>query len=245
MILKNVTITGADNKTDIDDLYYISSNYPFVEWGILWYPKKMGDPRYPTQSWISKFLIEKPAGVNTSMHVCGIDAHNFGYRIDESPMWDYYVNVDRVQLNYPNNEFSLDDVLALLQRGRYDFRYAVNRFHALTPGKYVIIQANEGNKILNACLEKEPAIEFLFDASRGNGKRITEYPKPIPQKYNGYAGGIDPKNVMSVLHDLNKIVPEKDEIWIDLETGVRTNNELDLSKVESVLSDCTLWMENH
>jgi hypothetical protein len=237
MILKQITITGADDDTEQDDLYSLSEKYPFVEWGILWYPKKMGEPRYPTSGWIGRFLSKKPKNVCVSLHICGRDAVDFGYRIDESPLWDYLINANRVQLNFPYKKVDLDTVLAMLQRGKYDLRYAINRYHALDPGRYVIIQANEGNRILNACLEDYPAIEFLFDESRGNGVSIREYPKPIARKRNGYAGGITPDNVLAVLHDLKKVVPEYDEIWLDMESGVRTDNKLDLKKVKSVLAD--------
>jgi hypothetical protein len=246
MILKNITFTGADDKVNKQELYDISASYPMVEWGILWYPKKMGTQRYPTKKWIREFLDDKPDGVNVSLHICGVDALNFCYskkdsNFDESEIWDYMHKCDRIQLNFPKSKFNLDDVLGLLERRHnYDFRYAVNRYHAYHPGKYVIIQANKGNKILNACLEEVPYVEFLFDESRGGGKSILEYPTPISQKYNGYAGGINPDNILTILHDLKKVVPEDGEIWIDMETGIRTDNEFDLRKVKSVIYDCII-----
>ena len=247
MILRNVTITGADDNVDRKDLYKLSKKYPFVEWGILWYQKKMGQQRYPQKEWIKSLLRYKPKNVQISLHICGVDAVNFAYNrkgqnFDESEIWEYIFKSERIQLNLPASSYDADGVIALLSRQKnYDFRYAVNRYHALNPGRYVVIQANEGNKILNACLEREPAIEFLFDESRGNGKTMKEYPLPIPQKYNGYAGGISPDNVLAVLHDLSKVVLDQDEIWIDMESGVRTNNEFDLEKVKSVLSDVKLY----
>lgn len=243
MILKTVTITGADDKVNPDDLYNLSNDFPFVEWGILWYQNKMGESRYPTKQWIKKLFDRKPEDVHISLHICGIDAENFAFGseifpFDEQEIWNYIFKSDRIQLNFQQSSFNLDDVFYLLTRSKYyDFRYAINRYHALDPGRYVIIQSNDGNKILNACLEKEPAIEFLFDESRGNGETIREYPSPIPHKFNGYAGGISPDNVLSVLHDLRKVVGDRDEIWIDMESGVRTNNDFDLEKVESVLND--------
>lgn len=243
MKLKNVTITGADDKVLPKDLYKLSKEFPFVEWGILWYPKKMGQSRYPSKEWIKRLLRYKPKNVQVSLHICGVDAENFAYspknlNFDEQEIWQYIFKSDRIQLNFQSASFDLDGILGLLhRRPNYDLRYAINRYHALNPGRYVIIQANEGNKLLNACLEKEPAIEFLFDESRGNGKTIAGYPAPIPRKYNGYAGGITPDNVLAVLHDLQKVVPESEEIWIDMESGVRTNNDFDLKKVKSVLTD--------
>ena len=243
MILKNVTMTGADDKVNPEELYKLSKKFPFVEWGILWYPKKMGQSRYPSKQWIKTLFDGKSENVNVSLHICGVEAENFAYsptdlNFDEQEIWEYIFKSDRIQLNFRKSAFDLDDILGLLtRRQNYDLRYAINRYAALDPGRYVIIQADEGNKILNACLEKEPAIEFLFDESRGNGKTITEYPSPVPSKYNGYAGGITPDNVLAVLHDIRNVVSDQEEIWIDVESGVRTDNEFDFEKVKSILTD--------
>jgi hypothetical protein len=241
MILKNVTFTGADDKVNRQDLYDISAKHPSVEWGILWYPKKMGSPRYPTKEWIKGFLDNKPEKVNVSLHICGADAENFCYsprgkNFDETPLWEYIYSCGRIQLNFSVKMDRVAVMDILNRRSNYDFMYAVNRYHALNPGRYVIIQANKANKILNACLESEPSIEFLFDESRGNGKAISEYPEPIPHKYNGYAGGITPDNVLDILRKISNVVPATDEIWIDMESGVRTDNEFDLNKVNNVLT---------
>ncbi len=238
MKLKNVTFTGADNKIDYTNLFELSARYPFIEWGILWYPEKMGKKRYPTRQWIKDFIEEKPRDVNISLHICGNEAYNFT-RVWNMEVWDYLNGVHRVQLNFPDNKMHLDTVLLLMDKhNRFDLRYAINRFHALDPGRYVIIQANAGNKILNACLEEQPSVEFLFDESRGNGKFITEYPQPISRKFNGYAGGITPDNVLGILHNINNIVPQDAEIWIDIESGVRNDqDEFDLKAVECVCKD--------
>lgn len=239
MILKNITFTGADDKVDKQHLYEISSNYPNVEWGILWYSKKMGTQRYPTKEWIRDFLDNKPSGVKASLHICGNDALEFAHK-KESEVWEYLNNVNRIQLNFPKSKMDLNDVITLFQSERNDFRCNISKFHTIDMGKYVIIQANKGNKILDACLEDNPYIEFLFDESRGGGKSISEYPIPIPQKYNGYAGGINPYNVLAVLYDLKKIIPEDGKIWIDMETGIRTDNEFDLRKVKRIIDDCIM-----
>lgn len=235
MILKNITFTGADNKTDPKKLYKLSEKHPEIEWGILWYPQKMGQQRYPTKRWIKDFLKNKTDNTHTSLHICGIDAQNFGYKVLESQIWDYISYTDRIQLNFGKMNWNLDAVVAFLQHGKYDFRYAVNLYHAQSPGKYVIIQANKENRILNACLEDESAIEFLFDESRGNGKSIVSLPEPYPLKYNGYAGGISPDNVAAIVKQLNQKYPDFGEYWIDMETGIRTDNEFDLTKVKTVL----------
>lgn len=239
MILKNVTITGADDNSDPSVLCDISEQFPFVEWGILWYPEKMGKSRYPSREWIQKFIEEKSFTVNSSLHICGKDAIDFGYKYPRSEAWSYIPAFGRVQLNFPWFIADLDRTMFLLnKRPDFDLRHMIFQYHLMDREGTVIIQANEKNRILNSCLEAYPYVEFLFDQSRGNGITISEYPEPIFSKCNGYAGGISPDNVLAILYDLKKIIPEDGKIWIDMETGVRVDDDLDISKVMDILLMC-------
>ena len=47
----------------------------------------------------------------------------------------------------------------------------------------------------------------------------------------GFAGGIGPDNVLDVIRDIGP----RDPYWIDMESGVRTDDKLDLAKVRRVL----------
>ena len=81
-----------------------------------------------------------------------------------------------------------------------------------------------------------PADSFLLDESRGTGelfdvqqasdfylalREVTDLP-------GGFAGGFTPENVRTRVRTLRKIVGE--EFSIDVETGVRTNDQLDPAK---------------
>lgn len=48
--LKLVTLTGADDKTDLAQLRALSDRYPFVEWALLVGPLP-GTQRNPSQAW--------------------------------------------------------------------------------------------------------------------------------------------------------------------------------------------------
>ncbi len=78
MILKKVTVTGADDSTEPKELLDISREYPFVEWGILLSKSNMGRNRFPSMSWMhslsSVFLKNNffvGGGFNLSGHICG------------------------------------------------------------------------------------------------------------------------------------------------------------------------------
>ena len=74
MKLHTVTITGADESTNINDLLEISSQFPFVEWGILFSPKQMEGafPRNPSFKWIMDHIVPlKEKGLKLSAHICG------------------------------------------------------------------------------------------------------------------------------------------------------------------------------
>ena len=232
-----VTITGADDNTNRHDLYEISEVYPFVEWGVLWYPEKMGGSRYPTKGWIAEFMVNKPKKVKTSLHICGKDAIRFCSECrfesnqPESEIWDYASRFNRIQLNFPFKEIGMHQVLGMI----YGLLYVKDNFVTELPGRTLILQNNCGNRKLTTLVENETGIEFLFDESRGGGKLIETYPDAIRNKRNGYAGGINPNNVEDIASRIHNTVPIRGKYWIDMESGVRTNDQFDLEKVRSVL----------
>jgi len=97
MNINRVTITGADDKTDINKLSVLAYKYPFVEWGILFSGTKEGTPRYPSNSWI---LDVESMDLPLSAHFCGqysreiLEKQNF--ELLQSTIGKY----KRVQLNY-------------------------------------------------------------------------------------------------------------------------------------------------
>jgi phosphoribosylanthranilate isomerase len=84
---------------------------------------------------------------------------------------------------------------------------------------------------------------MLLDASGGRG---IDTPIEI-LKTNikvGYAGGINPDNVADKLSFLLEHV-NTGEFWIDMESGVRTDDWFDLDKVVKVLGICQQVIDEH
>lgn len=66
------TLTGVDNRTELESIAALSEQYPFVEWGFLYSPKRQGQAgRYPSISFLRKAFKELPEQVNIALHVCG------------------------------------------------------------------------------------------------------------------------------------------------------------------------------
>jgi hypothetical protein len=98
--LKLVTITGADDRTNSRDLYKISQQFPFVEWGVLVSRTKTGlDSRYPSLKWLSEFSIYE---INKSVHLCGNLAQRMFKNSPEhtfAAVHELFQNFQRIQLN--------------------------------------------------------------------------------------------------------------------------------------------------
>ena len=85
-------------------------------------------------------------------------------------------------------------------------------------------------------------ISVLLDASGGQGINTDIEILNLPNKV-GYAGGINPDNVADKLTYLldNCTSP----FWIDMESGVRTNDWFDVEKVKQVLRICDNIIKKH
>ena len=223
MRLKHITFTGIDAKTDIKALQEIQEQYPIAEFGVLtsyhWYENgnRYIDPRH---------LVDlKGLGLNLSLHVCGEAAHNaaFGRYTSDTYylVWGQLGLFRRIQLNIANrkdNPFTVSPSLS----------------------KEVIIQQRSTNDVelfLNSVsADRYAKFSMLLDASGGQGIDTAVEIYPYDGKI-GYAGGINPENVADKLTYLLKHV-ETGEFWIDMESGVRTDDWFDLDKVRRVLAIC-------
>ena len=216
MKLTRVTITGADDAVEHQALLDLSREFPFVEWGVLISPNRQGEPRYPSLAWRTKFFFMQHEA-RQALHMCGEFSRLALAGYDEWPGGMIY---QRAQLN----GFSAWHLPAL--------RFADEYIHS-----EIILQAQHQVAFADAVAlkAKHSNVAALWDQSGGDGRFITYFPTSTVVKV-GYAGGIDPDNVVDLL---SRILPDHtyadQEIWIDMESGVRTDNKLDLGKVRRVL----------
>jgi hypothetical protein len=251
MNLMHVTLTGADNSVQPEQLAELSVKYPFVEWAILFSKTRSGTPRYPSWDWIvslSKLVVSE----RNKLNIMSLSAHLCGGWVDDVLKGDFtflrdvsFANVfDRIQLNMGKDRLEKafsNDLLLKAVKSATDHR-------VIFGGNYSSVSVDEDFLYANY-------ISPLFDASGGKGVETKEWPKPLNGQEgiriaHGYAGGLGPDNVAEELKRIkevadNEIVTDR-VIWIDMETKLRTKTQLedkfDLEKCEQVLQACLPWV---
>ena len=76
---------------------------------------------------------------------------------------------------------------------------------------------------------RDTSVDWLCDISGGRGLTRMSWPKH-PGRLVGYAGGLNPTNVVEAIAAIGATGP----YWIDMESGVRTNDRFDLEKCRRV-----------
>lgn len=220
MRLKHITFTGIDARTDLQELQAIQQQYPIAEFGVLtsyhWYEN---GNRYLNPQFLCNLRGQR---LNLALHVCGRAASDAadGYWNSIDKHLIYCLGLfKRVQLNIAN---------------RADIPYRL----ASTPNNHteVIIQQRDIHDIEFYERSKWMNTSILLDASGGQGINTPIEILKCDGKI-GYAGGINPDNVADKLTYLFENVHDG-VFWIDMESGVRTDDWFDLDKVRRVLETC-------
>ncbi len=228
MRINKVTITGADDKVSAEELLQLQNEFPFVEWGILFSTSKEGSQRYPKLQKVMDFIAQE---LNLSAHLCGkwsrdiLEKSDFGFL--ES---DWF---SRIQLNY---NFSTE------KANLFELIY----FAEKNLQNDIILQYNRNNKkamdsILGLTLPKN--IHFLYDDSGGHGTAISGIAEPF-KNYTGYAGGINIDNIENICQSIKSGFKDQDltDVWIDLESGARIDNEFNIPLVRQLLEKASKFI---
>jgi len=230
MSLKHITFTGIDSKTDIKTLQEITEKYPIVEFGVLTSYHYYDNGNRYIEPILTDRLRDKK--LNLSLHICGSAAHDascgFWDKIDGLMNGNLDI-FNRCQLNVANKNFNL-----------------VFCWRSCFENQEIIIQQHSINEInvfkSSLYLWNKEKFSVLLDASGGRG--IDTQIEILDGDYKvGYAGGINPDNVEYKLSYLMDKV--RGDFWIDMESGVRTNDWFDLEKVIKVLEICEPIIKKH
>ena len=235
--LQHVTFTGLDEETNILDLLLLarSAGIGNVEIGILYSEKLAGkNPRYPSYEFVKK--IGELAGRSqmpfmTSLHLCGKAARDIiNYTAEENlyELVDLYKNL---QLNFRVDDSDPDFNTEVLQK-RVANMVCLDHKH-----KFIVQDHAPNHKLCTALANYPPTCaNILFDCSGGNGVVPETWPKSHPGIFCGYAGGLNPDNKATEIVKIQTSLTTNETCFIDMESGVRTDNKFDLQKVEQVLN---------
>jgi phosphoribosylanthranilate isomerase len=155
------------------------------------------------------------------MHLCG--GALTGFVEGRQDIFDLMAGFHRIQLNL---EFGAVE-------GTYDPERLLARIQAHQEFDFIIQYTDKRHEMLPA-LAKLPNHAILFDASAGRGVAPDGWPAPLPGHFCGYAGGINPGNVAGHIEKIRAAGAV--DTWIDMESGVRTDDRFDLDKVRAVLN---------
>lgn len=227
MRLRHITFTGIDARTDLRELQAIQQQYPLAEFGVLTsYHWIENGNRYPNPQFLPNLW---GSSLNLSLHLCGSAAHDAAVgewqKIQEHVIGTLNI-FKRIQLNIANRQ---DNPMKASLPG-----IGMN-------GQEIIIQQRSISDLavyLYSVQQRCDPDRFsvLLDSSGGQG---IDTPVEILKGDNkvGYAGGISPDNVADKLTYLFENVRDG-EFWIDMESGVRTDDWFDTAKVRRVLEIC-------
>lgn len=229
-MLNRVTITGADDKTSIDELLDLSLEFPFVEWGILLSKRHEGTSRFPSRAWSDLFLAQaKLHHIHVAVHLCGAWVRELlmgNLQMSELP--DIAAFADRIQIN-THAEFHVSTVKM------FDFMQAA-------ADKTFIFQLDGINDhLFDAASTKRSDVAGLFDASHGAGVLPNSWPIPsVWARFYGYAGGLGPNNLAEQIPRIHQAALHGvTDYWIDMEGRVRNYaGEFDLGLVHRALDIC-------
>ena len=250
MNLQFVTCSGANEHTDIPELVKLLDDYPLAEVGIQVSNERCsyGSPRF---EWIQNLVnYVNCAGllINAALHVNlkWVEAFSTGVIVPElSDLLNYRdVNGEyffkRIQLNFKiGRETTAPDKEKLTELIRY------------LKGRAIILSYSLSNASLIRQLYRDGvAFNCLYDESFGRG--IAPETRQIPvfcDIVQGYAGGISPDNVVSVLDTIQNVwshYPTATGIYIDAQGKLEDENKhFDLNKARRYVENAHGWKMAH
>lgn len=206
---KFITLTGVDERTDLQELVALSRRYDSqVEFALLVGNSRGGTKhRYPSLPFLEKFVR---LNIRKALHLCGEYAQAVNTRSVGPVRWLYQHlrDVDRIQVNA--REPDTGAIEAML--GGYGVQTIAQCRGTVFPRGY-------------------SHLEWLFDRSGGRGVLPSAWP-PHPGRLVGYAGGIGSGNVSDVISQIDA----SGGYWLDMETSLRDADDwFDLDRCAAVL----------
>lgn len=227
--MKNLTLVsfvGIDHETKISELLKFRDFNMIYEFGILYSDSKTGNnKRYPSykfcQEYLEWALYNK---VSSSLHLCGSSIER--YLNEEQDIIALCANAGRIQLNLNIKKYN--DYADLADR---IISVATKNNH------HIVLQKNKSKKEFNEIvLGKNPNIllSLLHDSSGGFGREISVASPPDDTYFTGYAGGINPNNVVNIVNLIETANTNNNPYYIDMESGIRVNNLFSINECEKI-----------
>ena len=208
-----LTFTGIDEWTDLAELPVLADID--AEYAVLAGTSTGRHPRFPRTEFIRDIAEAcREAGTRSAIHLCGVLARraNAGEHDEIAALCRGF---GRVQVNSPApGDYAQENL---------------ERLHDLLAVP-VIVQHREPFGASEPFAG--PVVSYLFDRSGGRGiVGLDNWSAPWPKISCGYAGGLNAENITAAA----TLVQSFDEnVWLDMESGIRTGDRLDVEKIRAV-----------
>lgn len=248
MMLKTITVSGANEYTDAKEVIKLIYSFPKAELGIQVCEKKggFGTARYWWIQNLYQLLYNNPLTSKIALHVNSDWVERFcqgDVPADLKAMLNLKNAVGepfigRVQLNFKIGREKTPDLEKLLQamaECQGPGKEEIHRF---------ILSYNSANaEFIQQMYDRKVKFDLLFDDSHGEGVLAETYKKPVYRKVmQGYSGGLSPENVIEQLWLISKSVPVGTEFYIDAEGRLKGDDgHLSLKKSEEYLKNASSW----
>ena len=231
-----VTFTGVTETDSKEELLWLGKAFPSIEYGVLYSEKEQGKGRYAGLGFIKPFgEFCADNNINASIHICGRLALQ---RLITNPrvFGEYFkYGYKRMQINF--NATEQDHSKLLL---------AIRALLSFYPNNKIITQHNENNQTLWYKLFDSPNYQVLWDSSCGRGKPADEIKSLFHMEgRQGYAGGINSRNVVSVAKAVNSVTQDWN-FWLDMESSLRTlEDDFSIVEAEAVCQNLSTLFESN
>lgn len=246
MNLEKITCSDMREYNEIDDIIDLGKRYPMAEFAIQAHPSKFSAymPRY---IWFDTLMhAARVNNINLAMHVNSewrteICRGNVPYEIRR--MWEMKRDngtpiIGRVQVN--------------INGGQNDFRFYSDRvadiIRAFPDTEFIFQYTPKQRRRITRLNQENVPFSILFDASGGRGISPDKWRAPIMSNHKmGYSGGMGPDNVCDNLTNINKVVPQNREIWIDAEGKLKDSEtkQFDVARAARYIQNALIWMERN
>lgn len=246
MKITRISLTGADDKTDISQLQELSLEFPIIEWGILFSPTRAGSVRYPSAPFMEKLVqAQEESRMHLAAHLCGATMSGFIKDFSSNEPDGAWLEPHGLELSTFNRTFDRTQANFNARRAKFSketIQNVVRMWPEVMDG-VLITQHHGGNEdvwawaqeVEQMCFGAIKAHQVLHDASGGLGKHAADWNRPFAGLLNGYAGGLGPDNVVETILNNEDVVGEG-SIWIDMEGSLRgQHDEFDLGICRQVV----------
>lgn len=200
-----LTLTGADSRTDEDDLFNLACEG--VELAFLYTHDPENRPRYPSATWIESVSSRIPGH---ALHICGARARQ---ELITGRLERLTCHFNRIQVNGTLTPRDVEILCGWLN------------------SKVIITQHAPANVELLCVNARNHAL--LTDASGGRGILPTAWDRVYTTKPVGFAGGLGPNNLCEQWPKI--AAAAQPGSWIDMENALRTGDWFDVRKAMQVV----------